>query len=102
MKCTQCGRVFAADAAEGRVASISGSLMGDEYIDTWYLCPACDCYTIDAYHDRFLAEGEAMVEGPLSRSEEDPWIAVTLRCETPWDKRCRCDAHQEYFRGALD
>jgi hypothetical protein len=102
MKCTSCGRELDQDAADARVASISGSIMGDAYMDTWYLCPACDCYTIDSCHDRFLAEDETKMQGPLSRSEGDRWIAIIRRCDRPWDKKCRCAAHREYFRGCLD
>jgi hypothetical protein len=38
MKCLHCGRNFAEDGAERPVASISGSIMGDEYMESYFLC----------------------------------------------------------------
>jgi hypothetical protein len=102
IKCAGCGREFRTEEPGERVASISGSIMGDEYIDTWYRCPACDRYTVDDYHDAFLGESTVRVRGPVSRADGDPLVALIRRCDRPWDKKCRCPAHREYFNEALD
>ncbi len=102
MRCAKCGLELDDRKPGARVASISGGIMGDEYIDTWYLCPACDHYTVDDYHDAFLGESVIRVRGPFSRAEGDAWVALIRGCERPWDKKCRCPAHREYFNDALD
>jgi len=44
---------------EGRpTASISGSIMGDEYTESWYYCPDCEVYTLEACRDRFCGEAD--------------------------------------------
>jgi hypothetical protein len=84
------------------VASISGSIMGDEYIESHYFCDQCDVYTVEIYHDRFLGDGEASIRGPVPRPEGDAKVELIRRCSEPWDKKCRCNAHRSYFGGALD
>jgi len=102
MKCLHCGRDFAEDGAERPVASISGSIMGDEYMESYFLCSHCQVYSVEVYHDRFLGEEEIFLRGPLSKAEGDAKVALIQECAEPWDKKCRCSAHQKYFDGALD
>ncbi len=102
MKCSQCGKTFNTENNEGRVASISGSIMGDEYTDTYYFCEVCQVYTVDVYHDRFAGEGEATIHGPLPKQEGDIKVKLIKQCSEPWEKKCRCSAHKEYFGGWLD
>ena len=102
MKCLHCERDFAEDGAERPVASISGSIMGDEYIDSYFFCNRCQVYSVEVYHDRFLGEEEIFLRGPLSKAEGDAKVALIQECAEPWDKKCRCSAHQKYFDGALD
>jgi hypothetical protein len=102
MKCSQCGTDFTEEGAERPVASISGSIMGDEYIDSYFFCSRCQVYTVEVYHDRFLGEEEIFFRGPLTKSEGDKKVALIRECAEPWDKKCRCSAHQKYFEGALD
>lgn len=66
IRCSQCGREF--DKKE-RLASISGSVIGDEYIDSYYFCSQCDVYTVEVYHDRFLGEDDVSIRGPVPKSE---------------------------------
>ncbi len=99
MECQQCHRVF---RDEERVASISGSIMGDEHTDVYSLCPACGHYTVAQWWDNFTGEETVNVSGPLTRVEGDRRIAVIRRCLQPWDKKCRCEAHREYFNDTLD
>ena len=102
MKCSQCGREFNRENNEGYMASISGSIMGDEYIETSYYCDRCGQYTVEVYHDRFLGEEDISVRGPLSKAEGDAQVELIKKCPEPWDKKCRCEAHKEYFGRWLD
>jgi hypothetical protein len=99
LACRQCGKAF---AAEDRIASISGSIMGDEHTDSYFLCPACRVYTVVSWRDNFTGVETADSSGPLEREEGDERIALIRKCSRPWDKKCRCEAHVSYFRGTLD
>lgn len=102
VQCAQCGSELAEPAAANRVASISGSIMGDEYIDSYYLCAKCGVYTVEVYHDRFLGEENVSVQGPLPKAEGDAKVALIRQCSEPWNKKCRCPAHLSYFGRSLD
>ncbi len=99
MQCQQCHRPF---QREDWVASISGSIMGDENTDTYYLCPVCRVYTVEKFRDDFTGEESASVSGPLSKEKGDESVELIRKCATPWDKKCRCAAHLAYFGSALD
>ena len=98
-QCKQCRRPF---AAEDRIASISGSIMGDEHTDSYFLCPVCDVYTVVSWWDNFTRVETVRSSGPLSKREGDAQVALINQCSEPWDKKCRCNAHTTYFRGSLD
>lgn len=100
--CLQCGKPLSGEGRPGSVASISGGIMGDEYTDSYYFCPECCVYTVEAYYDRFLGDGEASLKGPLSKEEGDRCVRLIAQCSEPWDKSCRCAAHREYFNDSLD
>jgi hypothetical protein len=101
IRCSQCGRDL--DQAMDRpVASISGSIMGDEYTESFFFCSQCDVYTVEIYHDRFLGDDDVFVRGPISKPEGDAKVELIKQCSEPWDKKCRCKAHQSYFDGGLD
>jgi hypothetical protein len=102
VQCAQCGRELGGLGTQDRVASMSGGIMGDEYIESYFLCPECGVYTLEIYHDRFLGEEDVSVHGPLSKAEGDAQIALIGQCSEPWNKKCRCQAHQSYFQGWLD
>jgi len=95
--CTQCGKEINLDDLEGYVPSISGEVMGDEYIESYYKCVACDVYTIEVIHDRFLGEETVSFRGPISKSEAEAKIALIGQCPDPGNKKCRCAAHRSYF-----
>ena len=99
MQCIQCKKAFL-DA--DWVASISGSIMGDEHTDTYFLCPVCGVYTIASCWDNFTGVETMNSTGPVSREEGDRRVALIRQCSTPWNKKCRCKAHCTYFRGTLD
>lgn len=100
--CSKCGRDIEPQEIDGFVPSISAEIMGDEYIESYYLCPECDLYTVEVIHDRFLGEEEISLRGPISRSEAEGRIALIRRCSEPYDKKCRCEAHRAYFGRWLD
>jgi hypothetical protein len=102
IRCSQCGRAFDQQAMDLSVASISGSIMGDEYIESYYFCSHCEVYTVEIYHDRFLGDDEVFVRGPVPKTEGDAKVALIGQCSEPWNKKCRCNAHQSYFEGGLD
>ncbi len=101
-ECSGCGKPLEGEGATGRVASICGSVMGDEQTDVYYRCPHCGVYTVAAWTESFCGEDTVAMQGPLTEAEAAPRIELIGRCATPWDKKCRCEAHQEYFRGWLD
>jgi len=99
MQCRQCRRHF---NAEDRIASISGSIMGDEHTDSYFICPVCNVYTIFSWWDNFTGLETVSSSGPLSKQEGDAQVDLIRKCERPWDKKCRCDTHRTYFGGSLD
>jgi hypothetical protein len=90
VRCAQCRREFAEPGAKDRVASIPGCIMGDEYIESYFLCAECGVYTVEVYHDRFWGEDSVWVRGPVSKSEGDAKVALIRQCPEPWNKKCRC------------
>ena len=99
MQCKQCRRPF---TAEDRITSISGSIMGDESTDCYFLCPVCNVYTVVSWWDNFTGVETVRSSGPLSKHEGDAQVALIAQCSEPWNKKCRCAAHCTYFRGTLD
>ncbi|MCJ7627198.1 MAG: hypothetical protein MUO50_02305 [Longimicrobiales bacterium] len=99
LRCSGCGRPF---EGRERVALISGKVMGDECTDAYYLCEACGVYTVRLYRDVFLGEEISRDSSPISREEGDRRVGLINSCAEPWNERCTCDAHREYFGGWLD
>ena len=99
MECMQCKRTF---LKEERVASISGSIMGDEHTDSYFLCPVCGLYTVASWWDNFTGVESKSLSGPAAKQEGDERVALIRQCSRPWDKKCRCEAHRRYFNDTLD
>lgn len=99
MNCLQCHRIF---QPADRMAAISGSIMGDEHTDAYFLCPVCGVYTVASWHDNFTGTETVRLLGPETKPEGDTRVALIGRCPRPWDKKCRCEAHRRYFNDALD
>lgn len=99
MNCIQCKRPF---LSEERITSISGSIMGDEYTDSYFLCPVCRVYTIATWRDNFTGEETVSLSGPVTLQKGDESVQLIKQCSQPWDKKCRCEAHRKYFNNALD
>ena len=102
MTCLQCGAVFPEHDNESQIASISGSIMGDEYTDLYYLCNQCGAYTVETVYEPFLGDEQHTVKGPIPRTEGDAKVALIRQCQRPWDKKCRCTFHRAYFGDSLD
>jgi hypothetical protein len=102
VRCAGCGRGIGAVPGEKPVASISGGIMGDEYTESYYFCAGCGVYTVEVVHDRFSGEESVFSRGPVEKAEGDARVRLIGRCPEPWNKKCRCPAHQEYFGDALD
>ncbi len=99
MNCSHCGKEF--EKAD-RVASISGRLMGDECTDSYYWCEACGVYTLRLLREIFAGPDTESTADPLSKQEGDRRLEIIRRCPEPYNERCRCEAHKEYFGGWLD
>jgi hypothetical protein len=99
MQCINCDRTF---LDEERLASISGSIMGDEHTDVYYLCPVCRMYTIASWWDNFTGVESMNLSGPIEQQEGDDRVALIRTCVCPWDKKCRCETHRRYFNDTLD
>jgi hypothetical protein len=56
-----------------RVVSISGGIMGDEYIESLYYCSKCDCYTVEVYRDRFDVQIPNLSEVLFQRTMVRRW-----------------------------
>jgi len=76
--------------------------MGDEVTDVYFLCPICNQYTLATWWDDFTGVETMNISGPLTRVEGDRRIGIIRECLNPWNKKCRCDAHRDYFNNALD
>jgi hypothetical protein len=99
MQCKQCNGPL---QREDWVASISGSIMGDEHTDSYFLCPACNVYTVATAWDNFTGTETTSLAGPFPKLEGDQRVALIRQCQQPWDKKCRCAAHLAYFNNTLD
>ena len=102
IKCSKCGKALGEGEQKGPTAAISGSIMGDEYTESWYYCPDCQGYTLEDYRDRFSGEDVVSVRDPIDKAKGDAKVALIRQCPKPWSKRCRCPAHREYFGSWLD
>lgn len=99
MNCIKCNRGF---LNNDWVASIAGSIMGDEHSDTYYLCPVCRVYTVVSCWDDFTGEETVNISGPMPEHQGNNRVALIRQCSEPWDKKCRCEAHRKYFNDTLD
>ncbi len=99
--CSQCHQPFVLPGP-ANVASISGSINGDECTEVYYLCDRCGVYTVGVFWDNFDGSESGSLSGPVAKAEGDAKVALIQRCDRAWDKKCRCAAHREYFGGGLD
>jgi hypothetical protein len=103
IRCSQCRGDLEQGGMLGCAASICGSILGDECIESYYFCDRCGVYTVKICFDLFLGGESVSSHGPIPRAEGDTAIELIKQCSTPWDKKCRCSAHISYFKdSALD
>jgi hypothetical protein len=102
VQCCQCSREFDIKNGSEFRASISGSIAGDECIESYYYCDLCGVYTKEIFFDRFFGDEAVYVQGPINKADGDAKVALINSCLEPWNKKCRCGAHMSYFEGALD
>jgi hypothetical protein len=97
MQCSTCKRELGSvrDAAGG----IAVSVMGDEYIYTYWHCADCTLYAVESYHDRFMGEDEVTVLAPVSKEVGDRAIELIRACPDPQDKNCDCPSHRAMYCG---
>jgi hypothetical protein len=98
INCSQCGGELGQQGMPGPVASISGSIMGDECIESYYFCEQCGVYTVEIYWDMFSGEESASTNGPIPKERGDAAVELIRQCPRSWDKKCRCSAHVAYFK----
>jgi len=95
--CVQCKRELPAD--DGPQAGISISVMGDEYIYSYWRCDACGFYTVESYLDRFMGDSEVTFLPPIPQAVGEHCVALARQCPTPYDKTCECPAHRALYYG---
>ncbi len=98
-QCAQCQRPL---AKEDLVASMSGSILGDECSECYYLCPVCQVYTKVTWWETFCGPETGSRSDPIPKEEGDRRVGLIRQCSEPWDKKCRCAAHRAYFGDSLD
>jgi hypothetical protein len=101
IQCLKCKNDLDQPKKNALAASITGSVMGDEYTESYYYCEDCKVYTVKIGHDQ-MSDDDASFRGPLTKSEGDEDVKLIKHCPTPWDKKCRCDTHTFYFGEWLD
>lgn len=97
MDCSNCGENLG--GMYSRAALISYEVAGDEYIESYWHCGRCGCYTMEMYQDR--AMGTSVVnarEEPIEKVEGDAIVRSIRQCPNPKDKRCPCDVHKHWGR----
>jgi hypothetical protein len=82
-------------------ASISILVLGDEYIYSYFRCPACEMYAAEQYHDRFMGDSEIALMKPIPKEEGEEIVALIKRCPRPSDKFCECESHKALYSGRL-
>lgn len=97
--CKKCGKPLTSGEF---VAAMSGSIMGDEYTDSYFFCPGCGVYTVLHWRDNFTGVETVSASGPLLRQVGDRQVELIKKCDRPWDKKCRCSAHRAFFGNSLD
>lgn len=102
VQCVKCGKELDSKEGGDRVASISGSIMGDECVETYYFCKNYAVYMVEVYWDCFTGDEEVSIRGPISKEDGDKKVKLIGECSESWDKKCCCAAHRAYFGDSLD
>jgi len=84
---------------DSRASWISIAVMGDEYIYSYWNCPACRQWTVESYHDRFMGDDEIQLMGPFPPEVGERCVALIEVCPDPGEKNCDCKSHQALYYG---
>jgi hypothetical protein len=99
MNCSQCGADLG--GFENQTASICVRPQGCEETRVYFLCGACDVYTvwicIAALWD---GDDSVFTRGPIPREKGDVTVERIRQCSTPDIVSCQCPVHREM--AALD
>jgi len=96
VKCSQCGAELSRDG-QSPEALICADVFGDEYIESYYLCPTCDVYTVEVFRDCFFGDPKVMVRGPVPKPKGAAAVDLIDTCPDPLRKNCQCKAHRAVF-----
>lgn len=99
MQCVRCRKEF---EEKDRAASISGRIMGDDCTDSYYWCSVCGVYTLRMLREIFAGPDTESAGSLIEKEEGERRLEIIRRCAEPWNERCRCEAHREYFGRWLD
>lgn len=97
MNCAQCSQAY--PSGHQAEAAIAIFVLGDEYIYSYWRCPACEHYTVAWYHDSFLGDDDAGELAPVPREVGDRCVALVRACPDPMDKNCDCASHEALYHG---
>jgi hypothetical protein len=65
------------------MASMSGSILGDEFIESYFLCKKWWVYTVEIYQDRFSGEEKVSVQGPCPKPKVMPKSNLSGNAPSP-------------------
>ena len=88
MSCVKCGQLLT-DCSAG----ISVNRRGDEVIYSYFLCAACDHWTVEYARDHFATGEDQTSTYGLSRADGDAAVAEIATCDSPHNKHCQCRVH---------
>jgi len=55
-----------------------------------------------SWWDNFTGVETMNLSGPIAEQKGNERVELIKKCSRPWAKKCRCDAHREYFNNSLD
>ncbi len=93
MKCNKCSRDLG--GLDKRVAYICLSVRGDEEDRSYFLCSACDVYTVWIWNEHFFTDEVVTFSVTLSREAGDEIVEKIRKCPTPRIMSCHCPTHEE-------
>ncbi len=90
--CAGCGAPLARPAA-----TIALLVMGDEHIESYWFCAACDACTVRVACDHFHGEYEVWTRGPFERARGEDAVRRIAACPDPLEKYCKCPTHRDWL-----
>lgn len=94
MECIKCGADLG--GFENKAASISVRPQGTEETRAYFLCAACDVYTVwICIEAAWEGEDTVVTRGPISREKGDRIVERIGQCSAPDIVSCQCPVHRE-------